>query len=355
MSSVVKKQGFNLFALVSLAKPYMRYLLKRWYIPLSAGLLLAAFSYFKEKKVSPIFSAEMTYMLEDEILSGSQVAQNPLMAAITGQSPTNNKIIMNDLAWSNKLIEATLAKQVNFDGKNIALANIYQISIGYLGPNDSTSKFWIKKDYYLGQDIDVDFRLRSLSNMVKMSFKATALESGLLKLSFQSNHEKFTKYFLEEHLKTISEFYTEKRQERARLLVRLTTRKRDSLLAILQGKEFSMAASQDFGIGTVMQRAQVPQIQIKRDITILNAQYNESVGALNAAKMELEKTRPFISIVDDIRFPLNATWPKPLNKTITGLILGLFLGILGLIGFRVAQEFLKSQRQDFIQKQNIPF
>lgn len=355
MSAENKKAGFNVFSLLEIAKPFFGLIKKYWYVPLIAGLLFGGFGYYKEKQIQPTFSAQITYILEDEILSGGQAVQNPLMAAITGQAPTNNKVIMNDLAWSNKLLEYTLLSGVNFNGRLIKLANMYQISLGYMSEKDTVNKFWIKDDYTLGQDIDIDFRLRSLSNMIKLNFKATVLESGLLKLTYSSNHEKFTKLFLEQHLKTISDFYTEKRLERAKLLVRLTTRKRDSLLALIQGKEYSMAASQDFGIGTVMQRAQVPQVQIKRDITILSAQYGESVGALNAAKMELEKNRPFISVVDDIRFPLDAVWPKPLNKAITFSIIGLFVGIAGIIGINLGLDFLKQQKVEFQKKTDAPF
>jgi len=355
MSSESKKAGFNLFSLLEMARPYFLLIRKYWYIPLILGLAVSSFGYYKEKQIQPTFSAQVTYILEDEILSGGQAAQNPLMAAITGQAPTNNKVIMNDLAWSNKLIENSLLSSVNYNGRLIKLANMYQVSLGYMAEKDTTNKFWIKDNYYLGQDIDIDFRLRSLSNMIKFNFKATALESGLLKMSYSSNHEKFTKLFLEQHLKTISDFYTEKRLERAKLLVKLTMRKRDSLLALIQGKEYGMAASQDFGFGTVMQRAQVPQIQIKRDISILNAQYGESVGALNAAKMELEKNRPFISVVDDIRFPLDAVWPKPLNKAIIFLIIGVVLGLIGIIGVNLGLEFLKKQKKEFQQKIDAPF
>jgi uncharacterized protein involved in exopolysaccharide biosynthesis len=135
--------------------------------------------------------------------------------------------------------------------------------------------------------------------------------------------------------------------DRANMIIKAATRRRDSLLAALQGKEYNSAAIQDQGFGTVMRRASVPQTQLQRDITMLNAQYGESLAALNAAKMELEKKRPFIAVVDDIRFPLEATYPEPYKKGAIFGIIGLILGVVLIVGYHLAKEFLVKQKQAF--------
>jgi len=91
------------------------------------------------------------------------------------------------------------------------------------------------------------------------------------------------------------------------MIIKATVRRRDSILAALQGKEYTSASMQDKGFGAVMRRAIIPQTQLACDINMLNVQYAESLTALHAAKMELEKKRPFITVVDDMRFPLEAT------------------------------------------------
>jgi hypothetical protein len=63
--------------------------------------------------------------------------------------------------------------------------------------------------------------------------------------------------------------------------------------------------------------------------------------------MELEKKRPFIAVVDDIRFPLEATYPEPYKKGAIFGIIGLFLGIAVVVGFHLAKEMLVKQKQAF--------
>jgi hypothetical protein len=340
--NVPAKQPFNLFSYLKLIKPYWRKLVRRWYVPVTLALLLGLYSWYNESEKSPYFSAQITYMLEDEILNGSTVS-NPLMSAITGQSPTNNKDIMNDLAFSNLLIEYTLLRNISENGKNIPLVNYLLKKQGV----DSANPAWFASGYQIGENPSKDEMLRSYSNAIKRTFKASSRESGLLTMSFSYADAFFCKRFLELHLHTISDFYIDKRMDRANMIIKATIRRRDSLLAALQGKEFSSASIQDQGFGTVMRRASVPQTQLQRDITMLNAQYGESLAALNAAKMELEKKRPFIAVVDDIRFPLEATYPEPYKKGAIFGFVGLFLGTVLVVGFHLAKEFLVKQKQAF--------
>ncbi|MBM3920969.1 MAG: hypothetical protein FJ347_07060 [Sphingomonadales bacterium] len=306
------------------------------------ALILGLYSWYKERKNSPYFSAQITYMLEDEILNGAP-ASNPLMAAITGQPPTSNKAIMNDLAFSNLLIEYTLLRNISDNGKHTPLINHLLKKQGV----DSTNPAWFSSGYQIGDNASKDEMLRSYSNGIKRTFKASSRESGLLTMSFSYADAFFCKRFLELHLHTISDFYIDKRMDRANMIIRATLRRRDSLLAALQGKEYTSASMQDQGFGTVMRRANVPQTQLQRDITMLNAQYAESLAALNAAKMELEKKRPFIAVVDDIRFPLEATYPAPYKKGAVFGFVGLILGIAIVVGFHLAKELLMKQKQAF--------
>lgn len=336
------KQHSNIFIYFELIRPYWRKLLKMWYVPVILSLALGVYYWYNENKNSPYFTAQITYMLEDEILNGSPVS-NPLMAAITGQSPPSNKAIMNDLAFSNLLIEYTLLRNTPDNGKNMPLINHLLKKQGI----DSTNPAWFTSGYQIGDNASKDEMLRSYSNGIKSTFKATSKESGLLTMTFSYADAFFCKRFLELHLHTISDFYIDKRMDRANMIIKATIRRRDSLLAALQGKEYTSASMQDQGFGTVMRRASVPQTQLQRDITMLNAQYGESLAALNAAKMELEKKRPFIAVVDDIRFPLEATYPKPYKKGAIFGFIGLLFGAALVIGFHLAKEFLVKQKQEF--------
>jgi hypothetical protein len=350
--STEQNKGFNLFDTIEKVRPYLITVKKRWYITLLTGLFFGFIGYYNESQKPTSYSAQITYMLEDEILGSGQTAANPLMAAISGQgAPASSKAIMNDLTMSNKLIELTLMRPVEIDKRKILLVNYYQEFSGYLGKNNTKDPFWYKDTYTIGSNQNLDTRLRSLSSMLKLSLKTKVMESGLLKMDLSSGDEKFTKFFLEQHLKTISDFYINKRIEKAQLAVASIKRRKDSLSAVIQGKEYTAAAIIDNSFGAVMRRAQVPEIQVRKDITILNSQYMESISALAAAKSELEKRRPFISVVDDVRYPLTSVGPKSVNQGVISAIIGILIGALLLVGKDFGGDFLHKQKQAFKENQ----
>jgi|688.fasta_scaffold52923_3 hypothetical protein len=318
------------------------------------GAIVFLSVYTSENKTKPVFTSQITFMLEDEILT-DQPSMGPgsqILAALGGQGTKNNKAIMVDLGTSNKLVEESLLQSVVIDGKKELLANRYIDKMGFRdqwkeNKNQKLMNFYFKENYIIGTDKELDYLLRVFSNQIKKSLKPTVLESGLIEVVFNSNDELFTKLFLETHLNTISNFYINKKTQKSLGLVNYAKRKRDSLFALLNGKTYSLASMQDAGFGRVMRRSMVPEIQTKTDIGILNEQYSESVLALSAATIDWERKKPFISVVDDIRLPLDAEWPKPFKKALSLSIIGMLLSAAAVVGVIFGMGAIDQQRQEF--------
>lgn len=356
-----EKKNVNLFALLDLIKPILFRVLKLIYIPAVVALLVGFYTFTQEKKKDTIFSADLNYLLEDEVVSegggGGSSASGQLLAAMTGGGGGGggNKALMIDLSLSMKLIEQTLLSTHVIDGKEIVLANYYADNFGYRNAwkgSKELEKFIFSPEYTIGKNETVDRELRGMSARIKMDLKAKLNESGIIVMSFSSINEKFTKSFLDRHLITVSEFYTNKRVERSLNMIKFASRKRDSLAALLSGKEFGMAANQDKnGFGLVKKVVMAGELQIKRDINILSMQYNESVMALHNAKVDYERRKPFISVVDDIRFPLDMSSNNAVKKSLSIAII-LFLGLTVLTGFILyGLTLLKQQREEYLNTQ----
>lgn len=334
--------------------PIFKKVIRFWYIPPVVAVIAFVFAYTSESSKKPVFSTKITFMLEDDILGdGQQVgAGSQLLMALSGQRTQSNKAVMVDLSLSNKLVEESLVRTVIIDSQKVVLANYFMDHCGYReqwkdDKNAELIKFNFPENYKIGSDPKKDFWLRVFSNNIKMSLKSLVQESGLILMTYSSNNELFTKSFLETHLSTISEFYINKKVERAVNLMKFAKRKRDSLLAALTGKSYGLASMQDQSFGSVMKRAKVQEMQVTRDIGIINSQYNESVAALSSASIDLERQKPFISVVDDIRLPLDGTWPKPLNKAVALSIVSLLLSFGAIAGFIFGIDFLKQQQSEF--------
>lgn len=348
-----KKKEFNVFEFLNKqALPIIKRSRKWLFVPAITLLLGFFLGYSGEKKKKPLFSAKITYMLEDEIIGDGPKSggNSQILAALSGQSSGNNKNVMVELSISNKLIESTLFRTVDMKGKKEVLANYYIEKMGYRDAwkgNDKLAKLAYPENYTIGTNDDLDYWIRVFSNAIKLNLISKVQESGLIRLDFSSNDELFTKMFVENHLKTISDFYINKKVERAQNLVDFAKKKRDSLLSVLQGKTYGAAAAVDNRFGAVMRRAFVAEAQMNRDVAIVTEQYKESVLALSTASIDLERRKPFISVVDDVRLPLLAVWPEPTKKGVAFGLVGFVLGLALVVGTIMGIDFLKAQKQQF--------
>lgn len=346
MEEAPKKQ-VNIFELLNTAVKPIFIRIKKWlWIPPVLFAIVFVWGYYNENKKPTIYKSIITYILEDEIANDAARAQvGGLLSSLSASAPSN-KAMMNELGGSNKLIEQTLLSKVKLEGKEILLIHYYIDKFGYGGSFKNKNPYG--DAYAVGSDQNLDYMLRMISSSIRMDLSSELSESGLLVLYFKSTDELFAKLFPENHLNTISKFYIEKRTERSKNMLVITRRKRDSLLMLLQGKTYGAANAADNLFGAVMKRARVNEVQVNRDLGILNEQYAQSAAAYSSSLLELERSKPFISVVDDIRLPLAGDSPKPIKKAFTLGFIGLFLGLAVIIGVFLGSDYLKKQKKEYL-------
>ena len=228
-------KSFNLFEVLNKQVAPVFHRLKKWlWIPLLLGILLFVLGYWMENRKSPEFTAKITFMLEDEVLGeGGKAGGNDILSMLSGRAPQSNKGIMVDLAQSNHLVEQTLLRTDTIEKKPQVLANYFMDVFGY-----NIKGLSFSSNYKPGSNEEKDRWLRTFSSMIIFNLKAKVQESGVIKAEYSCSNENFAKVFLDNHLITISDFYILKKVERAKVLLVLTKRRRDSLQMLLQGKTY---------------------------------------------------------------------------------------------------------------------
>jgi hypothetical protein len=348
------KKPVNLFELLEQIRPAARFLIRRWWIVLIMALGLSGFMVWREKSKSTMYTATNTFLLEDEILEdlGGKGNGTGLLAILQGQGgTTNNKLVLVDLALSYQLMEKTLLHSCMINRKWQSLGWRYLELTGRLeslAANKALKNFSPDSTYKFGRNHNHDYLLRSLAQEIAPNIVATTKESGIIEHKMTFWDEEFTRLFSINHIREISEYYTQKRLEKAGQLLTYTQRKIDSLERRLKGQEYSLAQLNDQGFGVVMSRAKVPEANFKRNIDLISAQYIEAVTANNLARLEYEKRKPMITVVDDARSPLSSERGKPVKAFIIGFILGLFLGIVSVGGAYFIRKALLDQKTKYL-------
>ncbi len=349
----------NIFEVLEKVKPLLR-TLRKWLIPaLAAGVLLAGYMAFQERKKPVLFTGETTFILEDDLLNSESggTGMNPLISALAGQSVSGNKALLVDLAKSTMLIEKTLLMEAELHGKKTILANYMAERSGWLGSwkNSSDPKlknFSYSAQYRVGTLSEPDAALRSMAASINSKLICAKMESGLFIMKYTSDDEEFTSQLLKKHLEQISQYYINKKLEKAQSVFKFAQQRHDSLRRVVSGQDSRLATIQDRSLNMIMARGKIPEMQTRRDMNVSNLMYQESVLALSQARMDLEKKRPFITMVDDPRLPLPHTRPSTMMKGIIGFIAGFILVLVGVGIFIFVSGYLRQEKAKYVAEKN---
>jgi len=310
-----------------------RYILSKWWIILGVGVLLAlaAAAYSMTKK--PQFIAEVTFVLDEEATQApksgiSQLSEELGLGADAGgvfSSPTN----IMELMQSRLLMEKTLRSTVQVEGKKVLLADFFLDSLEY------RDKWKVRMDYAKDTLYESGLMRSMCETLVKENIKIEKKGKGTTIFAVQciSTHPLFSKYFLEELLHTVTQYYVEKKTERAKLNVDFIQQRTDSVRRAYNTALYGRAEFADAFFNPNRQTPLVAREKQQTDIQILRASYVELTRSLESAKTALMRETPLIQYLDMPVLPLKSMSSSMTKYAMIGFILGAFL-TTGILLFR---------------------
>ena len=315
-----------------------RYILSKWLVILAVALLLgvAGAAYSLTKK--PQYIAEMTFVLDEEATQSprsgiSQLSEELGLGSDAGSvfsSPTN----IAELMMSRLLIEKTLRSTVKVEGKNVLLADFFLDSLDY-------REKWMKKSRFYRLDFlskKTDRQEALFENGIMRSMYETLIAQNLkfdkkgkgttiISVLCTSTHELFSKFFLEELMHTVTQYYIEKKTERAKMNVDFIQQRTDSIRHAYNIALYGRAEFSDAFFNPNRQLPMVTREKQQTDIQILRASYIELTRSLESAKTVLMRETPLIQYLDQPVLPLKALRSNMIKFALIGFFLGAFLVI----------------------------
>ena len=333
------------------------YVSSKWviiFISAMLGGLIGLINAFGEK---PVYTAELTFVLDDDQSAGSNMGG---YASIAGQfgidvgssgggafSGENLLALMK----SRSMIELTLLKEVIVKGKRQTLAELY---IDMNGLRDE----WIEensemKDLHFTKDINpLEFSLEQNNLMTSFYTKITKQyltvgrldkKSSIVLVQVDSPNELFSKLFIEALVEQVSDFYkttkTKKSVDNLELLQAQSDSVRRALFSAFSGAASSTDATPNPNLSK-RQSIAVPSLRRQVDIQVNQAMIAELVRNLEATKMSLRKETPLIQLIDRPAFPLSETKPSMLLEFIKASVLSAFLVLLYLIVRKILNDLV---------------
>jgi uncharacterized protein involved in exopolysaccharide biosynthesis len=340
--------------LIEKAKEWYSYLLSQWKIIVLAGVVGAALGLTYSFTKKPIYTASLTYALEDGKSSGGLGSALGLASSLgfdlggtTGGAFSGANLM--ELFKSRVMVEQTLLAPVMKGKTTISLAELYiknkkwrekwqeksQLKSLQFAPNANRSQFNRLQDSIFGI-IYTDLSKNNLT--VEQKDKKVAIGT----ITMTGTDEYFAQQFTLALTKTVIDFYIETKSKRAKENMDILVRQTDSVRAELNGAITGVAVANDntFGLNPALNVKRVPSARRQVDVQANTAILTELVKQTELAKVTLRKETPLIQVIDQPILPLPKERFGKAKGILLGGILAGFLTVLGLIFRTIFKEIV---------------
>ena len=336
----------SLKELIIKLKDWFTYLLSKWMIIGLAGFIGAGIGLFYALNDKPIYTATLSFVLEDEKsggggLSGALGLASQFgidMGGSAGGIFTGTNLL--ELFKSRRMVEQTLLKPVAVGQKTISYAEWYI-------QNTQWRKAWAKKAGYENiqflpnADRDKFTRVQdSIMGVMYSDLSKNGLvvsqkdkKISIISVEVKSLDELFAKSFTEAIAKEVSDFYVQTKSKKANLNMAILERQTDSIRQELNGAITGVAVANDntFGLNPALNVQRVPSARRQVDVQANTAILTVLVQQTEMAKVTLRKETPLIQVIDRPILPLKKEKFGKAKGILLGGFLAGFLMVLGLV------------------------
>ncbi len=340
----------SLKELIDKGKEWWHYLLSQWKIILLAGIIGAALGLAYSFSKKPIYTATLSFALEDEKSGGLGGALGLASSFGIDLGGGGGSIFtgsnLTELFKSRAMVEQTLLSPVTVNGKTISLAEMYIL-------NQEWRKNWNEKPKLAAIQFLPDTKRKyftrvhdSILGVMYQDLSKTGLSVGqkdkkisIITIDVNSTNELFSKYFTEALVKEVSDFYVTTKSKKARMNMDILERQTDSIRRELNGAITGVAVANDntFGLNPAMNVRRAPSARRQVDVQANTAILTELVKQTELAKVTVRKETPLIQVIDQPILPLK----KEKFGKAKGIIIGGFLAGFLIVFWLIVRRIIK--------------
>ena len=347
----VQNDEISLKELIDKGKEWWHYLLSQWKIILLAGIIGAALGLAYSFSKKPIYTATLSFALEDEKGGGGLGGALGLASSFGidlggGGGSIFTGSNLTELFKSRAMVEKTLLSPVVVDGKTVSLAEMYI-------QNNKWRDKWKDKPKLASIQFLPDTKRKyftrehdSILGVMYQDLSKTGLSVGqkdkkisIITIDVNSTNELFSKYFTEALVKEVSDFYVTTKSKKARMNMDILERQTDSIRRELNGAITGVAVANDntFGLNPAMNVRRAPSARRQVDVQANTAILTELVKQTELAKVTLRKETPLIQVIDQPILPLK----KEKFGKAKGIVMGGFLAGFLIVFWLIVRRIIK--------------
>lgn len=341
MDKQIPNDEISLKELLIKVKESYVYLLSKWKIIVLAGIIGAAFGLAYSFSKKPLYTATLSFALEDEKGGGGGLGSALGLASSLGLDlgggggSVFTGSNLTELFKSRAMVEQTLLSPIAKDDKMISLAEMYIQNQGWREKWITTPKLATIQFLPDGKRTSYTRAHDSILGVIYDNLSKTGLsvaqkdkKIAIITIDVASTNELFSKYFAEALVKEVSDFYVSTKSKKARLNMDILERQTDSIRRELNGAITGVAVANDntFMLNPALNVRRAPSARRQVDVQANTAILTELVKQTELAKVTLRKETPLIQVIDRPILPLsNEKFGKAKGIMLGGILAGFFV------------------------------
>ena len=335
--------------IIFLIKDYIIELYNKKFKIIIFCFLIMGLVFFVSANKEPNYKAELTFVVEDEkvanpISSMSGIASQFGFDALVGGTSTFSQQNIMHLLKSRGVLSKTLLEEVKFEDNYDQIIEHY-ISIYNLDEHWGDDIFLKNLDFDNSLGLIHDSIITIVFNEIiseKLNVEIENDETNIISLSFISSKEVFSKLFVEILIRQMSKMYVSHQTMKASNTINFLQSRADSVFLELESSERDYARTKDINQRIIKASGRLKELQLMRNVEVLNTMYLEIIKNLEIAKMTLLNQTPIIQVIDQPILPLKNTNISIPFILILAFFGSLFLSSIYFIFYKMIRDSLDS-------------
>lgn len=330
-----------------------RYLKKRWWIFLLAGLLSGTIGFIYASLQKATYKSRLTFALDDGSAGESSFASLASQFGLTMGS--GNNIFQGDniieIMKSRRMVETILLSVDTFNNKPYRIIEYYmdvndrdsyhkKVAAVHFPVNQSVSSFTYQQDSVL--KLMYENVVKSNLTVDKPDRKYNIFELNINTPSEQLSHDMTIRL-----LQEANTFYTELKTKKASNTLAALENRIESVKSGLYTSISNRADVKDANVNPVFEQSQVPVMKEHTNIELYSTAYAEMFKNLEIARFQYLINTPILQIIDNADYPMERIKPK---RSLYALFFLIITSFMLLVYFLIKEQQLKYKEKGLLQK-----
>lgn len=349
----IEEDEITLKQVVMKVQEYFGEVIQNWKLIVFTTVLLTLAFVYKSISTPVTYSAELTFMVNEDDgrgMGGVSAILGQFGFGGGGKGKNNLKKIL-ELARSRNIIQRVVFDTIKVKGKEDLLGNhiihTYDFHEKWLEDTTGLNEFVFKNKNLLTRT--ERYALKSVYSKIVGAEKVEGIfstksdkDTGIMRFNTKTVDEELSIALCTVLYKHLSEFYVTRTIEKQQQTFDVMLQKVDSVKGVMAAKEYQLADFLDQNRGLYTAKAKRKEIELQRDVRLLNEMYAVTLKNFEIADFSLKNRTPFIQLIDEPIGPIKPKGASLIKNLIIGGFLGCFLSVFFILFRKIYTEAMRS-------------